>query len=82
MHMDSISDVLDRLAADIAKDLQAEGVSLQQKLEAFKILSAREAAGMKKSPGRPSRNDPEPDDDDDDGVPDFRSMASRIHAVG
>lgn len=81
--MDSVSNVLDRLAADIAKDLQQPGVTLPQKLEAFKILSARESSMAKKSPGRPREIASEPDGDDDDGeMPDFRSMAKRIHAVG
>ena len=76
-----MSDVLDRLAADILKDLQGENVPLTQKLEAFKILSAREAAAAKKpgQPGRPRREEPEPEEDDEaENFPTFRSMAAQI----
>lgn len=77
--MESVSDVLDRLAADIVKDLQGPNVTLQVKLEAFKILSARETA-LRKPAGRGREPRPEADDDDSD-LPDFRTMQQRIRSV-
>jgi len=80
-----MSDVLDRLAAEILKDLQGANVTLQQKLEAFKILSARETAAAKKSApaGRPHREEAESDEPDEpDDFPNFRSMTAQIKSVG
>ena len=80
--MDTMSDVLDRLAIEIERDLHGKDVSLSQKLEAFKILSAREASVTKKN-ARSKATDTDPEDDSDAGdVPDFRNMASRIRKVG
>lgn len=71
---DELGPELDKLAINLAKEAQTEGVSVGDRLDIMKIVgtywAARNRVVKKK-----------PDDDEEADVPDFESIRSKIHAV-
>ena len=69
--MTDIGEVLSDLAAKIAEDLKGANITLDQKLDAFRILATYDAA-VKKARAKSS---------DDDDAPNFASMRRNIQSV-
>lgn len=69
--MTDIGEVLSDLATKIAEDLKGENITLDQRLDAFRILATYDAA-VKKAKAKSS---------DDDDAPSFTSMKRNIQSV-
>jgi hypothetical protein len=69
--MSDFTDEMDKLAAQIAKDVQADAIALGDRIDAFKALTPYYVWQMKNK-GK---------DDPDDGLPNFENFTSSIHAT-
>ena len=69
--MSSLKNELDKIALEIAKEIQSAETALDVKLDGFKVLSAYHLGLMKKGEQK----------QDDDGKPKFADLRNKIAAV-
>jgi hypothetical protein len=70
--MTAFTDEMDKLAAQIAKDMQGAAVAMADRIDAFKALTPYYVWQMKNR----SKDDPE-----DEGLPTFDNFTTNIHAA-